>query len=339
MPYPPNHNVLKSQLLNDISIAVRFGLENDVFLGRNELTGDALHALLGWINLLTASFPGDNERLFLSMLLRKILHHESIKRKPGVPSISSKDWDIILQDWPFAQENKIWKACPVRKVKKPNGIKKDCVRGGYSCALWLLFHTLSVSSTTGGMSSEKTAVAIHGFIKHFFNCNECRNNFIRNNPDPESMLVTQRFHSNSKRHALLLWLWNEHNTVSMRLLREHPSEPRAVFPTHNHCPSCRLQNQPTRAEVSFALSFFPKAKTLQLTEDKKSWKLENIIRFIKAAYCFDDSVLSCPHHHNTGTASVATDSGSAFTFLVLAFFGILFAGLKLLGQKLNKKVH
>eukprot|EP00510_Aplanochytrium_minuta_P004119 CAMPEP_0184005766 /NCGR_PEP_ID=MMETSP0954-20121128/254_1 /TAXON_ID=627963 /ORGANISM="Aplanochytrium sp, Strain PBS07" /LENGTH=463 /DNA_ID=CAMNT_0026284109 /DNA_START=345 /DNA_END=1737 /DNA_ORIENTATION=+ len=333
-PYPRNYNVLKANLLNDITIAVRFALENDVFLGRETMEGEALKALMDWLDVLKMSFPGDNERLLVGVLQHSVLALPSMKSSSQ--KISSKDWDSLLADWPFAKSNKQWKACPVRKVKIHDNVEKEYIRGGYSCSLWLLFHTLSVSSITGGAPPLATARAIHGFVNNFFNCKECRNNFIKNNPNPDSMLLTSSYNSKSKGNALLLWLWNEHNTVSMRLLKENPTEHRSIFPSKYHCPTCRLEAEESRTDKAFFRSFFPKEKEILKAEEQKSWRLDHVIRMVTASYCFEDRVLACPHQGPR--LESAWTNGMIFLFLLL-FLGLGFAAAQLLGRRLNKKVH
>jgi len=116
---------------------------------------------------------------------------------------------------------------------------RDFLLGGFPCALWMLFHVLSVSSSSGGASTESTLHAIHGYIEHFFGCNECRLNFLQSNPNPirDVVQLALKYHIPPAR-SVLLWLWNEHNSVSLRLTSKGNIRP--IFPSKDLCYSCYI---------------------------------------------------------------------------------------------------
>jgi len=240
----------KEMMRRDIAAAVRFGLETGVFLGRSELVGDELAALYSWLNVLRESFPGMRERAQLEKLFRSLKEVERRENK----RITSKSFDKVLESWDFAiyapsQKTKwraIWYNC------HPESLKHVGVHGGFPCALWTLFHVLSVSSSAGGASADRTLNGIVGFIKYSFTCSDCREHFLDSNPDPQAEILQKaRELGISPSRALTLWLWSEHNAVSKRLNAEDAEEERfggerrgqhlrPVFPLSYQCRTCRI---------------------------------------------------------------------------------------------------
>ncbi|KAL6573768.1 Sulfhydryl oxidase 1 [Orobanche hederae] len=106
---------------------------------------------------------------------------------------------------------------------------------GFSCGLWVLMHALSVRVDDG--ESQIAFSTICDFIHNFFICEECRQHFY-------SMCssVTTPF---NKARDFVLWLWNAHNKVNERLIKEESSPgtgdplfPKVVWPPRQLCPSC-----------------------------------------------------------------------------------------------------
>lgn len=91
-----------------------------------------------------------------------------------------------------------------------------------------------------GMNDDVMTVLpnIKGYIKYFFTCEECVQNF-------------QKMDQNIDRDAntsanAVLWLWAAHNKVNRRLsgdITEDPQHPKIQFPSPNMCPNCRLRNE------------------------------------------------------------------------------------------------
>lgn len=79
---------------------------------------------------------------------------------------------------------------------------------------------------------------IKNYIKYFFTCEECVQNFFKmdQNIDRDS----------STSSNVVLWLWSAHNQVNHRLsgdITEDPQHPKVQFPSPSMCPSCRLENE------------------------------------------------------------------------------------------------
>lgn len=105
---------------------------------------------------------------------------------------------------------------------------------GYPCALWLLFHTLTVSQYKIGLfyplhnrliirsllsalsDSEppnlmEVPMAIKNYIKHFFTCRQCSDNFMKETSD------LNRLDLNNKQAAIVyLWKGNIHSSLQLK---------------------------------------------------------------------------------------------------------------------------
>ncbi|KAK4430282.1 Sulfhydryl oxidase 1 [Sesamum alatum] len=108
---------------------------------------------------------------------------------------------------------------------------------GFSCGLWLLLHSVSVRVDDG--ESQMAFTTICDFIHDFFVCEECRQHFY-------SMCssVSSPF---KKARDFVLWLWDAHNQVNKRLMKEEPplgtadpEFPKIIWPPRQLCPSCYL---------------------------------------------------------------------------------------------------
>ncbi|EPS61886.1 hypothetical protein M569_12906, partial [Genlisea aurea] len=106
---------------------------------------------------------------------------------------------------------------------------------GFSCGLWVLFHSLSVRVSDEEVQTAFTAVCI--FVREFFVCQECRQHF-----HEMCSSVKEPF---GKSRDFVLWLWSAHNRVNERLMKEEeessrdPKFPKMVWPPPALCPSCK----------------------------------------------------------------------------------------------------
>lgn len=113
---------------------------------------------------------------------------------------------------------------------------------GYPCALWMLFHTLTVRASTHpealagtGLEDDPHAVlrAVRRYVHTFFGCKECGQHFEEMARDSMDSVKTA--------DQAVLWLWRGHNAVNSRLaghLSEDPEFPKAPWPTPDLCPAC-----------------------------------------------------------------------------------------------------
>ncbi|KAI8476383.1 MAG: hypothetical protein J3K34DRAFT_516537 [Monoraphidium minutum] len=112
---------------------------------------------------------------------------------------------------------------------------------GYTCGLWLLFHTIAarVAEEDGG---RQMMAALRGFATHYFMCSVCQEHFLEMLARPEAQAVTTR-------RDVAMWLWRAHNEVNARLAlaeRENghstsgdPRAPKRPFPPPAACAACR----------------------------------------------------------------------------------------------------
>lgn len=110
---------------------------------------------------------------------------------------------------------------------------------GYTCSLWLLFHSLTVGeySKAAPVRFKPTLVltTMRDYITKFLGCTVCSSNFVKETQNLESNLVA--------RNSSVLWLWNTHNRVNQRLNNEKPGNHRrplseVIYPTEKQCPQC-----------------------------------------------------------------------------------------------------
>lgn len=156
---------------------------------------------------------------------------------------------------------------------------------GFSCGLWDLLHIISIGSSFPRnqlygynrgywVAPQQIGLVIKSFLFHFFTCKVCRQHFIENyescgqnhchrlaavlphlsqrdggsknsrQSEEESATVWGRH------RALALWLFEFHNVVNVRLMKESAMEYgrdvtndellAAIFPTKSMCPACWL---------------------------------------------------------------------------------------------------
>jgi hypothetical protein len=98
---------------------------------------------------------------------------------------------------------------------------------------------------------------VHDWIATFFGCQDCRNHFLAMSANlvagmggADAAAATPPVVTT--RAEAMLWLWQAHNTVSLRLGREQasneaaepylydPAAPKVLWPTAALCPACRL---------------------------------------------------------------------------------------------------
>lgn len=98
---------------------------------------------------------------------------------------------------------------------------------------------------------DEVAVTLRNYIEHFFGCEVCRENFLHGF-DTCSRDRCSRLHHHADTQSewvqLPLWLFEVHNGVNVRLMREraerekwtptHEDEIKAEWPPRDECPSC-----------------------------------------------------------------------------------------------------
>lgn len=158
--------------------------------------------------------------------------------------------------------------------------ESDRQHKGYTCSLWLLFHTLTVGEYTKSRVRSSTVLyTMRDYITQFLGCTVCSSNFAKETQSLDSSLV----HKNSS----VMWLWNTHNHVSQRINNEKGDEKRhltaVLFPSHRVCPECYItdpdeigKDGKTLADIEWNL-----AKVLDYME--RTYNPERLVKPIEMA--------------------------------------------------------
>ncbi|CAF0743247.1 unnamed protein product [Rotaria sordida] len=194
-----------------------------------EIYGDAYDALVQWLTVLTKYFPGREPVMgyFKQLLLKVSEHSNGFSGDTFREIINMKTSNAYLPN-DHAQYQHCAGSAPQYR--------------GYPCALWLLFHTLTVSQyqiESNQIDVTEVPLAIKNYIKHFFGCRQCSTNFMK-----ETANMTQ-LNSQNKREAII-YLWKIHNRVNKRLrnqITEDPKHPKLQFPSKKLCPTCQSMNK------------------------------------------------------------------------------------------------
>ncbi|XP_051964877.1 sulfhydryl oxidase 1 [Xyrauchen texanus] len=208
--------------MSDLESALHYSLRVEL-AAHTSISGDDLTALKKYITVLAKHFPG----------------------RPSVKS-ALKTVDIWLREQEGTEikysdfRNMLDNTVQTSDAVLPEGVQWVGCQGsqaryrGYPCAMWTLFHVLTVEAKeTGGSEPKEVLQAMRGYVSSFFGCRTCATHF-------ESMAKESLNHVASL-SAAVLWLWTRHNRVNNRLagdLSEDPHFPKIQWPSPDLCPSC-----------------------------------------------------------------------------------------------------
>ncbi|XP_047943593.1 sulfhydryl oxidase 2-like [Salvia hispanica] len=195
----------------------------DIILDHKLIKSETRLSLVKFFQLLVVHHPSRRCRKGTAEILVDFdnIYVNKKETESGVEKGEPKHYDICGKDVPRGY----WMFC--------RGSKNET--RGFSCGLWVLFHSLSVRVDDG--ESEFAFSAICDFVHNFFVCEECRQHFY-------SMCssVSSPF---KKSRDFALWLWTTHNKVNERLMKEEaslgtgdPEFPKIIWPPRQLCPSC-----------------------------------------------------------------------------------------------------
>ncbi|XP_016146013.1 sulfhydryl oxidase 1-like [Sinocyclocheilus grahami] len=208
--------------MSDLESALHYSLRVELS-GHISISGDDLIALKKYINVLAKYFPG---RPSVKSALNTVDSWLQLQ----------KGLEIKYSDFRDVLDNTVQTSDAVL----PEGVQWVGCQGsqahfrGYPCAVWTLFHVLSVQAKE--MSSpdpQDVLQAMRSYVSSFFGCRSCATHF-------ESMAQESMDHVTSLSTAVL-WLWSHHNRVNNRLageLSEDPHFPKIQWPSPELCPSC-----------------------------------------------------------------------------------------------------
>ncbi|KAG6618322.1 protein disulfide-isomerase domain [Phytophthora cinnamomi] len=299
---------MKYKRLHDAGIAAVSTFQNGFFMGASVLEGERYDAALNWAEALAASFPMKKNRKALGMLV------DSMKTSNHW---NYAEWKVVMAKWMEAasgstfpadlftsSEDKSWAYCKT-----------------YTCGLWTLFHTISVSDVKVSKKSivqpwkpSNIMAAIRLYVKNFFGCEECRKHFMLSNP--ESIIDELADSDRNGPHAVAFWIWKMHNTVNKMTQKSQ-------WPSLTDCPICYVEN-------GESISLDP----VRLHEHE-------IVAYVTSAYDHDDEEMYAMDAAHNGTLVALWSSMEGFNamVMVLGFFGMLgFAYKTRRHRTLNRKV-
>ncbi|KAI3453095.1 hypothetical protein Pfo_009758 [Paulownia fortunei] len=187
----------------------------------------------------------DTRASFIKFFQLLVVHHPSRRCRKGTAEIlvDFDDFSANKKETAIVGEKGALGNYQICGKDVPRGYWMFC-RGsknetrGFSCGLWVLLHSLSVRVDDG--ESHMAFTTICDFIHNFFICEECRQHFY-----DMCSSVSNPF---KKAHDFVLWLWNAHNKVNERLMKEEaslgtadPKFPKTIWPPRQLCPSCYLR--------------------------------------------------------------------------------------------------
>ncbi|KRZ25449.1 Sulfhydryl oxidase 1, partial [Trichinella pseudospiralis] len=211
--------------ISDLKSGISYMILHEIPL-RPVIEGEPLNALQKFFALLAKYMPFDWR---LKSLLSELSAYANSQK-----SITSQQWSHHFNalQWKYERPlptEPVWVAC--------NGSSPQY--RGYPCSVWLIFHTLTVhaykiDNNLPDFNPTEVPAAIYGYIKHFFGCRFCAENFGRS-----AIKMSKEIHNKQDE---ILWLWSSHNRANYHLKgdkTEDPRFPKNPFPYPKLCPECR----------------------------------------------------------------------------------------------------
>jgi len=240
---------LKKDTFSDAALSFTYALKTNVFKENSvtSLSPQEKHAFVEWIDLLYWTLPPTWRLHTLINDLRTNMDHVSHNRQL-LMQLVEKHYDVV-------NEQKKWSAACTHGREIP-GV-------GYTCGLWNLIHILSVGvaerqhavlGLRDRVSVRYAAESLRNYIHFFLACDICTNNFLQVY-DECGMNHCKRFQprkvTDKTWKELALWLWEYHNQVNVRLLRDRyekqgvetsfQDEEGVMWPSRQSCPDCWLK--------------------------------------------------------------------------------------------------
>lgn len=231
----------KHDIYNDAYLSFDFAMRNAIFIDQKVLKNETADVFAEWIEQLQAAVPPTWK---LKNLLTEIKENMNSIRNSEAVLI-----DILDRHPP---KSKTW--------------SQSCTRGdkfaGYTCGLWELFHIMTVGLVEWNVFANEddwyyfrpshSAKVLRNYIDHFFGCEVCRVNFLHAFDECEYDRCNRLIHDIGDVNdwkELPLWLYETHNGVNQRLLRERTDRDENRLPTKmedinvqwppkHECPMC-----------------------------------------------------------------------------------------------------
>jgi thiol-disulfide isomerase/thioredoxin len=220
---PPAYKRTQEDLYKDAHLSFHFALRNGIYMVNGPLSIKARNAFEDWLNLLHRVFPTASDMNLLVSALLDDLENVVLGEERMLEVVSK-----------FPAPSQRWtEAC---RHGRPGA--------GYTCGLWELFHVITIAVTEWNQLSledmslaigvEDVAVTIRNYVENFFGCEVCRENFLAGF-DSCAHNRCQRLNNNGTSMAewkeLPMWLFETHNSVNVRLLKEKAEREEWPTPT------------------------------------------------------------------------------------------------------------
>ncbi|XP_070820777.1 sulfhydryl oxidase 2 [Chaetodon trifascialis] len=197
----------------------------------NTLEGEELKIFKDFVTLVAKLYPGGGSVVKLMETLSDWLLSLPLQRIPYQAVLDLVDNKMRISGVFLGAELR-WVGC---QGSRP-GLR------GYPCALWTLFHVLTVQHDATSTALENTGLegeaapvlqVMRRYIRTFFGCQQCGRHF-----EQAAAVSMERVQT---REEQVLWLWDQHNMVNYRLagsLSDDPLFPKAPWPSPSLCSSC-----------------------------------------------------------------------------------------------------
>ena len=235
-----NNKYKKHDIFRDAYRSFHFTMENSIYTANGPLPEKSQKVLANWLLLLQNALPPAWK--VQELLQELVTNFEAITK-------DENNLQTILTKYP-PQSDEWTESCSHGKEGY-----------GYTCGLWKLLHIVTVGVVQfneNAISVNEQAIyhtadvaqILRDFLEHFFSCNVCRTEFLKSFDSCAHNRCRRLVDVVGDRHnwiQLPLWLWQEHNSVSMRLLREQAQQklPSSTgedevgqWPAHHVCASC-----------------------------------------------------------------------------------------------------
>lgn len=220
--------------VNDIDSALSWMVSKDI---RRKLPGSFDDAK-AWFQTLHKFYPGSETMEHFLRDLNNFLN--------GQTTMTSKDFQNYLNTTSTIK---------LPEVQFDHCKGSDGTKRGYTCTLWVLFHSMTVKQAilaeqnqlSSTVKPSDVIVSIREFVRHFFLCEECVRHFTNMTSNAENEIDSFK--------EAVLYLWRAHNNANRRLRNEEtssdPAWPKVPFPTKEQCSSCVRQVDENNDAIEF----------------------------------------------------------------------------------------
>ncbi|XP_030579458.1 sulfhydryl oxidase 2 [Archocentrus centrarchus] len=220
----------------------------------NTLEGEELKIFKDLVTLVAKLYPGGGSVVKLMETLSDWLLSMPLQRIPYQAVLDLVDNKMRISGVFLGAELR-WVGCQGSR----EGLR------GYPCSLWTLFHVLTVQHDANPTALENTGLegeavpvlqVMRRYIRTFFGCQECGRHF--------EQAAAASMDTAQNREQQILWLWQQHNRVNMRLagsLSDDPLFPKAPWPSPSLCASCHEEKNGVHV-----------------------WNQDNVLRFLRHHY-------------------------------------------------------